>query len=117
MHLAKSIKENCGRILTALAILGVIGKIIGYKTLVLILFAINLIQPTQAKKPTTIQCLHNTPLYIRFRINYNWLSSGFGEKPRNGSQTNQRNHPVATTRNTATTKAYLGYENSHVPNQ
>jgi hypothetical protein len=64
MHLAKSIKENCGRILTALAILGVIGKVIGYKTLVLILFAINLIQPTQAKKPTTIQSLHNTLLYI-----------------------------------------------------
>ncbi len=80
MHLAKSIKENCGRILTALAILGVIGKVIGYKTLVLILFAINLVQPTQAKKPTTIQSLHNTLLYIRFRINYNWLSSGFGEK-------------------------------------
>ncbi len=80
MHLAKSIKENCGRILMALAILAVIGKVIGYKTLVLILFAINLIQPTQAKKPTTIQSLHNTLLYIRFRINYNWLSSGFGEK-------------------------------------
>jgi hypothetical protein len=80
MYLAKSIKENCGRILTALAILAVIGKVIGYKTLVLILFAINLIQPTQAKKPTTIQSLHNTLLYIRFRINYNWLLSGFGEK-------------------------------------
>jgi hypothetical protein len=80
MHLAKSIKENCGRILTALAILGVIGKVIGYKTLVLILFVINLVQPTQAKKPTTIQSLHNTLLYIRFKINYNWLSSGFGEK-------------------------------------
>jgi hypothetical protein len=72
MYLAKNIKENCGRILTAIAILGVIGKVIGYKTLVLILFAINLIQPTHAKKPTTIQSLHNTLLYIRFRINYNW---------------------------------------------
>jgi hypothetical protein len=80
MHLAKSIKENCGRILTFLAILGVIGKVIGYKTLVLILFAINLVQPTQAMKPTTIQSLHNTLLYIKFRINYNWLSSRFGEK-------------------------------------
>ena len=76
MHLAKSIKENCGRILTFLAILGVIGKVISYKTL----FAINLVQPTQAMKPTTIQSLHNTLLYIRFRIKYNWLSSGFGEK-------------------------------------
>jgi len=80
MYLAKSLKQNCRRILTALAILAVIGKVIGYKTLVLILFAINLIQPTHGKKPTTIQSLHNTLLYIRFRINYNWLSSGFGEK-------------------------------------
>jgi hypothetical protein len=80
IHLAKSIKDNHRRILTFLAILGVIGKIIGYKTLVLIIFAINLVQPTEAKKPTTIQSLHNTLLYIRFRINYNWLSSGFGEK-------------------------------------
>jgi hypothetical protein len=40
----------------------------------------NLIQPAQAKKPTTLQGLHNTLLYIRFRINYNWLSSGFGEQ-------------------------------------
>jgi len=62
MHLAKSIKENSGRILTALAILGVTGKIIGYKMLVLILFAINLVQPTQAKKPTTIQSFHNNLL-------------------------------------------------------
>ncbi len=61
MYLAKSIKENCGRIQTAIAILGVIGKVIGYKTIVLILFANNLIQPTRAMKPTTIQSLHNTP--------------------------------------------------------
>jgi hypothetical protein len=66
MHLAKSIKDKL-----------VIGKLISYK---LIIFAINLIQPTQAKKLTTIQSLHNTLLYIRFRINYNWLSSRFGEK-------------------------------------
>jgi hypothetical protein len=62
MYLAKSLKEICRRILTALAILAVIGKVIGYKTLVLILFAINLIQPTHAKNPTTIQSLHNTLL-------------------------------------------------------
>jgi hypothetical protein len=80
MYLAKSLKENCGRILMALALLAVIGKIIGYKTLILVLFAINLIQLTHAKKPTTLQGLHNTLLYIRFRINYNWLSSGFGEQ-------------------------------------
>jgi hypothetical protein len=39
IHLAKSIKDNCIRILTFLAILMVIGKVIGYKTLVLIIFA------------------------------------------------------------------------------
>jgi len=58
----------------------IIGKIFGYKTVLLIIFTTNLIQQTEAKKPTTIQSLHNTLLYIRFRINYNWLSSGFGEK-------------------------------------
>jgi hypothetical protein len=80
IYLVSIIKDNHRRILTYLAILWVIGKIIGYKTLVLIIFAINLIQPMEAKKLTTIQSLHNTLLYIRFRINYNWLSSGFGEK-------------------------------------
>jgi hypothetical protein len=58
----------------------IIGKIFGYKTVLLIIFTPNLIQQTEAKKPMTIQSLHNTLLYIRFRINYNWLSSGFGEK-------------------------------------
>jgi len=80
IYLVKSLKENCGRILTALAPLAIIGKIIGYKSLILILFAMNLIQPAHAKKPTTLQGLHNTLLYIRLRINYNWLSSGFGEQ-------------------------------------
>jgi len=56
------------------------GKIFGYKTVLLIIFATNLIQQTQAEKPTTLQSLHNTLLYIRFRIHYNWLRSGFGEK-------------------------------------
>jgi hypothetical protein len=46
----------------------------------LVIFATNLISQTEAKKPTTIQSLHNTLLYIRFGINYNWLSSEFGEK-------------------------------------
>jgi len=80
IYLVKSLKENCGRILAALALLAVIGQLIGYKTLILVLFAINLIQPAQAKNPTTLQGLHNTLLYIRFRINYNWLSSRFGEQ-------------------------------------
>jgi hypothetical protein len=37
-------------------------------------------QPVQAATLTSLQGLHNTLLYIRFRIHYNWLSSGFGEK-------------------------------------
>ncbi len=48
--------------------------------MLLIIFTTNLLHKTEAKKPTTIQSLHNTLLYIRFRINYNWLRSGFGEK-------------------------------------
>ncbi len=39
-----------------------------------------IVQPVQAATPTTLQGLHNTLLYIRFRIHYNWLSSGFREK-------------------------------------
>jgi hypothetical protein len=82
--LATIIKENNRKILMHLApyiaMLIIIGKIFGYKTVLLIIFTTNLIQQTEAKKPTTIQSLHNTLLFIRFRINYNWLSSGFGEK-------------------------------------
>jgi hypothetical protein len=84
IYLASIIKDNNRKILIHLApylaILIIIGKIFGYKTVLLIIFTINLIHQTEAKKPTTIQSLHNTLLYIRFRINYNWLSSGFGEK-------------------------------------
>jgi len=83
LYLVQNIQQNSGRILSALAILAVIGKIIGFKTLVLILFGMYLIQLTQAKKPTTLQGLHNTLLYIRFRRNYNWLSTGFGEQKYN----------------------------------
>jgi hypothetical protein len=80
LYLVRNIKQNTARILTAITLLAIIIKIIGYKTLVLILFAMYLIQPMQARKPTTLQGLHNTLLYIRFRINYYWLSSGFGEQ-------------------------------------
>jgi hypothetical protein len=76
----KNIKQNTGRILIAIVLLAVVGKIIGYRTVVLILFGMYLIPPVQARKPTTLQGLHNTLLYIRFRINYNWLSSGFSQK-------------------------------------
>jgi hypothetical protein len=87
LYLVQNIQQNSGRILSALAILAVIGKIIGFKTLVLILFGMYLIQLTQAKKPTTLQGLHNTLLYIRFRRNYNWLSTGFGEQKYNKMET------------------------------
>jgi len=80
LYLVRNIKQNTARILTAITLLAIIVKIFGYKTLVLILFAMYLIQPMQARKPTTLQGLHNTLLYIRFRINYYWLSSGFGEQ-------------------------------------
>jgi hypothetical protein len=83
LYLVKNIKQNSGQILTAIALLAVIGQIIGYRTLVLILFTVYVIQPTQAKKPTTLQGLHNTLLYNRFRRNYNWLSTGFGEQQYN----------------------------------
>ncbi len=84
IYLASIIKDNNRKILIHLtpylAMLIIIGKIFGYRTVLLIIFAMNLIHTTEAKKPTSIQSLHNTLLYIRFRINYNWLSSGFGEK-------------------------------------
>jgi hypothetical protein len=84
IYLATIIKENNRKILIHLApyiaMLIIIGKIFAYKPMLLIIFTTNLIQQTEAKKPTTIQSLHNTLLYIRFRINYNWLSSGFRDK-------------------------------------
>jgi hypothetical protein len=84
IQLASIIKDNNRKILIHLApylaMLIIIGKICGYKTMLLIIFTTNLLHKTEAKKPTTIQSLHNTLLYIRFRINYNCLRSGFGEK-------------------------------------
>jgi len=82
--LATIVKENNRKLLWHLApylvMLIITGKIFGYKAVLLVIFATNLIQQTQAEKPTTLQSLHNTLLYIRFRIHYNWLRSGFGEK-------------------------------------
>ena len=82
--LATIIKENNRKLLMHLApyiaMLIILGKIFGYKAVLLVTFATNLIQQTKAEKPTTLQSLHNTLLYIRFRIHYNWLRSGFGEK-------------------------------------
>jgi hypothetical protein len=82
--LATIIKENNRKLLWTLfpylVLLTLAAKIFGYKMVILIIFATNLIQQTQAEKPTTLQSLHNTLLYIRFRIHYNWLRSGYGEK-------------------------------------
>jgi hypothetical protein len=84
IHLATIVKENNRKLLRHLApyivMLIIIGKIFGYKTVLLVIFATNLIQQTKAEKPTTLQSLHNTLLYIRFRIHYNWMRFGFGEK-------------------------------------
>jgi hypothetical protein len=81
IFLVSIIKDNHRKILIHLApYIAMLIIIFGYKTVILIIFAANLIHTTEAKKPTTIQSLHNTLLYIRFRINCNWLSSGFGEK-------------------------------------
>jgi hypothetical protein len=80
--LATLIKENNRKLLCTLVpylvLLTLAGKLFGFKTVLLIIFATNLIQQTQAEKQTTLQSLHNTLLYIRFRINHNWLGSGFG---------------------------------------
>jgi hypothetical protein len=82
--LATIIKENNRKRLRHLApyivMLNIMGKIFGYKAVLLVIFATNLIQQTKAEKPTTLQSLHNTLLYIRFMIHYNWLRSRFGEK-------------------------------------
>ncbi len=78
LYLVKTIKGDIGRILIALAILAMFFKIFGYKVTILVLFGMYIAQPVQAATSTTLQGLHNTLLYIRFRIN--WLSSGFREK-------------------------------------
>jgi hypothetical protein len=116
IYLAKSHKENCGQTLMALALLAVIGKIIGFKTFVLILFALNLIRPAQAKKPTTLQGLHNTLLYIRFRINYNWLSSDFGEQQYREMDSHRCHYPVTANCDTTPYKTNFSYQNPNVPN-
>jgi hypothetical protein len=80
--LATIVKENNRKLLCTLIpylmLLTLAGKIFGFKTVLLIIFATNLIQQTKAEKQTTLKSLHNTLLYIRFRINQNWLDSGFG---------------------------------------
>jgi hypothetical protein len=76
----QAIKTAMGNLLMASIIIAVCCQTIGYRSTLLIIFAIWIAQPVQAAPPTTIQGLYNTLLYIRFRINYSWLSSGFGKK-------------------------------------
>jgi hypothetical protein len=75
--LATIIKENNRKLLWTLfpylVILTLAGKLFGYKTVLLIIFASNLIQQTQAK-PTTIQKLYKTLAYVQLRKISEWLT-------------------------------------------
>jgi len=68
--LATIIKENNRKILRTLlpylVLLALAGKLFGYKTVLLIIFATNLIQQTEAK-PTTIQNLYKALIYVKSR--------------------------------------------------
>jgi len=75
--LATVIKENNRKLLRTLfpylVLLALAGKLFGYKTVLLIIFATNLIQQTNAK-PTTIQNLYKTIAYIQLREISPWLT-------------------------------------------
>ena len=75
--LATVIKENNRKLLRTLfpylVLLVLAGKLFGYKTVLLIIFATNLIQQTHAK-PTTIQNLYKTIAYIQLREISPWLT-------------------------------------------
>jgi hypothetical protein len=75
--LATVIKENNRKILRTLfpylVLLVLAGKLFGYKTVLLLIFATNLIQQTNAK-PTTIQNLYKTIAYIQLREISPWLT-------------------------------------------
>jgi hypothetical protein len=74
--LATIIKENNRKLLWTLfpylVLLTLAGKLFGYKTVLLIIFATNLIQQTQAR-PTTIQNLYKTLAYVQLRKTSEWL--------------------------------------------
>jgi hypothetical protein len=74
--LATVIKENNRKLLWTLfpylVLLTLAGKLFGYKTVLLIIFATNLIQQTQAR-PTTIQNLYKTLAYVQLRKSYGWV--------------------------------------------
>ena len=75
--LATVIKENNRKILWTLfpylVLLVLAGKLFGYKTVLLLIFATNLIQQANAK-PTTIQNLYKTIAYIQLREISPWLT-------------------------------------------
>jgi len=75
--LATVIKENNWKLLRTLfpylVLLALAGKLFGYKTVLLIIFATNLIQQTEAK-PTTIQNLYKTLAYVQLREISPWLT-------------------------------------------
>jgi hypothetical protein len=75
--LATIIKENNRKLLWTLfpylVLLTLAAKIFGYKAVLLIIFATNLIQPAQAK-PTTIQNLYKTLAYVQLRKISEWLT-------------------------------------------
>jgi len=75
--LATVIKENNRKLLWTLfpylVLLTLAGKLFGYKTVLLIIFATNLIQKTQAR-PTTIQNLYKTLAYVQLRKISEWLT-------------------------------------------
>jgi len=68
--LATVIRENNRKLLRTLfpylVLLALAGRLFGYKTVLLIIFATNLIQQTEAK-PTTIQNLYKTLAYVQLR--------------------------------------------------
>jgi len=75
--LATIIKENNRKVLWTLfpylVLLALAANIFGYKAVLLIIFATNLIQTTQAK-PTTIQNLYKTLAYVQLRKISEWLT-------------------------------------------
>ncbi len=75
--LATIIKENNRKLLWTLfpylVLLALAAKIFGYKAVLLIIFATNLIQTAQAK-PTTIQNLYKTLAYVQLRKISEWLT-------------------------------------------
>ena len=75
--LATIIKENNRKVLWTLfpylVLLALTANIFGYKAVLLIIFATNLIQTAQAK-PTTVQNLYRTLAYVQLRKINEWLT-------------------------------------------